>query len=207
MIYVIMYRRVSGGVPIGSPARVMAAAFVVGAAASGIAFGLALGWIGGVLTTPTRAALGGVFGVTAAFVGASDVLGSQRLSVLQFDRETNQRWLWQRPALGALATGAVIGAGFATRIGFWLWYVVPLSCLLVANAALGAGIYGTYAVTRAAIPALLAAWIWVLRKRDPDTELTAHWLQEKMMRFMRPLPVRACCGVALILVGAVYFAS
>lgn len=208
MIYVIMYPGVSGGERNARRSTVVTAvAFVAGAAGAGVATGYALGWIGSMAAAPTRAAFGAAFGLAAAAIGASDVLGRRRLRVLQLDRETNQQWVRHQPVRGAFATGAVIGAGFATRIGFWLWYAIPVSCLLLANPVVAAGLYGTYATTRASIPVILWAAASALRVRDPQGEIRPYWLQERMMRATRPLPVRALTGVVLIVLGCAYAAT
>jgi hypothetical protein len=55
-----------------------------------------------------------------------------------------------------------LGFGLTTRIGFWLWYVVPLSAFLSGRMAVGAGVYGSFAFVRAggiwsiAVPSLLS---------------------------------------------------
>ena len=42
-----------------------------------------------------------------------------------------------------------MGFGATSRIGFWLWYVIPLGAFFLGDPGAGAAIYGTYAVDRA----------------------------------------------------------
>jgi hypothetical protein len=67
----------------------------------------------------------------------------------QFDCETPQRWVHQGPLRWATRNGLTLGFGATSRIGFWLWYVVPLGAFLVGDPRLGAAIYGTYGLIRA----------------------------------------------------------
>ena len=66
----------------------------------------------------------------------------------QWNHETPQSWLSAKPRFAAAMNGAAMGAAFTSRIGFWLWYVVPVAALLSGSVAMGAAIYGTYAVSR-----------------------------------------------------------
>ena len=67
----------------------------------------------------------------------------------QFDCETPQRWVHQGPLRWATRNGLTLGFGATSRIGFWLWYVIPLGAFLVGDPRLGAAIYGTYGLIRA----------------------------------------------------------
>lgn len=207
MIYVIMYRGVSRGERISTSATENATAFMTGAVLAGAVIGYSLGWFGSMIPLGSRAALGAALALAGIFIGACDVIGRCRVGVFQLNRETNQRWLARHRVRGAFATGIVIGAGFATRVGFWLWYVIPVGCLLLARPKLSAGIYGTYALTRAAVPILLSTYAAVAQRRDVATGMTAHRLQEKMLRATRPIPVRALCGAWLVLVASAFLAT
>jgi hypothetical protein len=49
----------------------------------------------------------------------------------------------------AIRNGLALGFGATSRIGFRLWYVVPLGAFLIGDPGAGSTIYGTYALVRA----------------------------------------------------------
>src|SRR5207302_1566920 len=51
---------------------------------------------------------------------------------------------WRTAAYNA----ATLGFGFTTRIGFWLFFVIPLGAFLTGSVWMGALVYGMYAATR-----------------------------------------------------------
>lgn len=124
------------------------------AAGSGGVFGL----IGTQLSLPGRAAIASLLALLGLAVGVLD-LGSSRLSVLQCDRETPQSWMRFGALRWAAVNGAMLGLGFTSRIGFWLWYVVPAGSLLLGDPWLGAAIYGLYGFVRSG-----AIWLLVSGK-------------------------------------------
>jgi hypothetical protein len=75
----------------------------------------------------------------------------------QFNRETDRRLLERGPLWWALSNGALLGLAFTSRLGTWLWYVVPVAAFASGEVAQGAAVYGTYGFLRLAVPALLAA--------------------------------------------------
>ena len=81
-------------------------------------------------------------------MGSLEFFG-RRVQPPQFDCETPQRWVRQGPLRWATRNGLTLGFGATSRIGFWLWYVVPLGAFLVGDPRLGAAIYGTYGLIRA----------------------------------------------------------
>ena len=66
----------------------------------------------------------------------------------QLNRETNRRWLEYHNWRTAALNGFVLGLGFTTRIGFWLFYVVLLSAFVVADPMVSALGYAVFAVSR-----------------------------------------------------------
>lgn len=65
------------------------------------------------------------------------------------------------PLRWATRNGLALGFGATSRIGFLLWYVVPLGALLSGSPAFGAAIYGTYGLVRGvAAPLILLSMIW-----------------------------------------------
>ncbi|WP_324335037.1 hypothetical protein [Baekduia sp.] len=106
-----------------------------------------LGFAGGLLWTPAdRASLGLLLGGFFLLIGALGVTG-RWVAPIQVDRETSYEWLDGRVPW-AIRNGAALGAGFTSRLGFQLWYAVPVSASLFGSPFLGACLYGAYALTR-----------------------------------------------------------
>jgi hypothetical protein len=110
--------------------------------------GLVLALGGGLLGDHQRLGVAAILAVVAIPVGAAEASG-RRVRLLQLDRETPQRWVRSGAIRWAAANGAALGTGFASRVGFPLWYVVPMASWLTATPEAGAILYGTYGVTRA----------------------------------------------------------
>jgi len=102
-----------------------------------------------------------------------------------------QRWLGAGPLRWAFRNGAALGIGATTRIGFWLWYVVPVAALLVGRPALGAVVYGVYGLVRGG-----AVWPLILSlSRQPGATPLAD-------RLLLYAPVaRAIAAGQLLVVG------
>lgn len=128
--------------------------FVITATAVGAAFGSALGVIGSLLQPQVRASMVVALGLLGAGLGALEV-SRGRLAPPQCSRETPQLWLDNGALVWSARNGATLGAGFATRLGFWLWFAVPIGALLSADAILGAVLYGTYGFVRGSLAPLL----------------------------------------------------
>jgi hypothetical protein len=62
------------------------------------------------------------------------------------------RWLRDARGRRSLKNGMVLGLGFTTRIGFWLWYVVPVTALASGDARVGASVWGLYGFARGISP-------------------------------------------------------
>lgn len=129
--------------------------FAIAALVGGLVAGAVLGAIGGMIAPTGRVAIASVFAPVAILAATLDLIG-RRLRVLQRDRETPQPWLGSGALSWAFRNGLVLGFGATSRIGFWLWYVVPVSSLLIGEPLLGAAIYGIYGLVRG-----LAAW-WLI---------------------------------------------
>lgn len=130
-------------------------------------------------------------GVAAVIVGGIE-LWRPSSRPLQCDKETPQRWMNNGPFSWAIANGLVLGCGARSRLGFWIWYVVPVGAFLCGNAALGALAYGLYSLVR-------TAWVWpILLVIGPRLGFgeSGHWF---MSRF--PL-ARSIGSTALIAIGA-----
>ncbi len=141
--------------------RTKLAVYVSSAVAAGLATGFALGSVGSMLPATFRIAIGTLLSLLAIGVAAVGLAG-HRLPLLQFDRETPQRWMHLGPVNWALRNGAALGFGASTRLGFASWYVIPATAFLFADPVLGALIYALYAASRAGSAGVL---IWANRGR------------------------------------------
>ena len=129
----------------GARARI---AFYVGAGFTTAALaGALLGLAGSALSAQARGGIAAVAAALAIVVGLLDLVGLP-VPLFQIDRETPYRWKEKGPVGWALRNGAALGLGAGTRLGFWLWYVIPVGALLCASPALGAAGYGAYGLTR-----------------------------------------------------------
>ena len=121
--------------------------YSLSSALAGLLAGAALGAAGDLLALDLRLALGSVLAVAAVAVGGLELFG-RRVQLPQFDGETPQSWVHKGPLRWATRNGLTLGFGATSRIGFWLWYVVPLGAFLVGKPVFGALIYGTYGLIR-----------------------------------------------------------
>lgn len=140
----------------------------------------------------TRIGSASLFAVVAVVVGVMDLSG-RGLGLLQYNRETPRRWLYGRPLRWAMFNGAMLGAGFTSRIGFWLWYVVPISALLSGTPPIGAFIYGCYGLVRG-----WSVWLQLvgMMRQGADDDLS--------LRLMRLYPrVRSWTAATLFVAGVV----
>jgi hypothetical protein len=137
---------------------------------AGAAFGALLGAVGNHLPDDVRAAGASVLAVLATVVGILD-LGSRRLRVLQIDRETSRQWPHAGAFRWALLNGSALGVGATSRLGFWLWYVVPSSALLLGDPTVGAVLYGVYGLVRG-----FGVWGILLLPNHVSGEDSTIWL-------------------------------
>lgn len=145
------------------------AVFTVAALVAGFAAGISLGALGGiVLTNSARTAFAITVGVGAILLGSLDLIGHP-IRVPQRNRETPRRWLRWRASLAAARNGLALGTGWNTRIGFWLWFVVPLGSFISGSAVMGGVIYGVYGLTRGLGPWLLLG-LHRIEQRVPSME-------------------------------------
>ena len=119
-----------------------ATVYALASAVAGLVAGTVLGTVGSLLSLDIRLA------VAAIAVGSLELWG-RRPQPLQFDCETPQRWVNTGPLRWAIRNGLTLGFGATSRLGFWLWYVIPLGAFLIGNPGAGAAIYGTYSLVRA----------------------------------------------------------
>lgn len=146
--------------------------YVLSSTVAGLAAGAVLGAAGNLLSIDLRVAIGSMLAVAAIAVGGLELFG-RHIQPVQFDCETPQRWVNRGPLRWATRNGLALGFGATSRIGFWLWYVVPLGAFLVGDPVLGMVIYGTYGLTRS-----LAAVFVVLGMLISKTD-ASDWLLER----------------------------
>ena len=125
-----------------------------------------------VLTATAAAAGAGVFaliaGSGAAFPAPSRGLFAAAASLAlvtaawrrsrpwQRDAETPTEWL-EREGLGvAVRNGLALGAGFLTRLGFWLWWVLPVLVFESGSVRAGAIVGAAYGAARLGGSSLIA---------------------------------------------------
>jgi hypothetical protein len=176
-------KRVKTGAP------VKAVTYVAASAVAGTMAGGFLGAVGNLLPQDTRLAIASISAITAVGIGVVESM-SPRLRPPQFDRETPQRWLLKGSVSWAIRNGSVLGIGATSRIGFWMWYMVPLGSLLSGQALLGALIYGAYGLTRGGSSLGI-----ILGARLSDFDRVASWL------VMHKPTARLLSGSGLIVVG------
>ncbi len=122
--------------------------YSLSSALAGVVTGAVLGAVGGLLPLDSRLAVGSILAIVAVFLGGLELFG-HRVQLPQFDCETPQRWVHKGPLRWATRNGLTLGFGATSRIGFWLWYAIPLGAFLVGDPAFGAVSYGTYSLLRA----------------------------------------------------------
>lgn len=123
-------------------------AFTVAAVVASTIAGALLGVAGHLLSESVRSGLIFLLGMGGVLVALGEFFGHP-VKLLQWNRETPQLWLNKGPLRWAVRNGITLGVGATSRIGFWLWYVVPLGALLSRNWLIGGAIYGLYGLLRA----------------------------------------------------------
>lgn len=118
---------------------------------TGAALGALLGLAGSALPGRGAAAVAIAVGVAAVGLGLANVGGRLERAYDVRDRETPQRWLDGGAARWAILNGSSLALGFSTRVGYWLWYAVPISCLLTGRPAAAALVYGSYGLVRSGL--------------------------------------------------------
>lgn len=125
-------------------------------AAGGLSVGAALAFVGSLMPFDVRAAAATLLALVGMMVALMSLMGHQ-VTVLSRNRETPKEWVKEGPIRWALRNGISLGVGFRSRIGFWLWYVVPAGALIMGDLAAGAVVYGSYGFARGLMAGVLAA--------------------------------------------------
>lgn len=157
--------------------------------------GLLLGIVGANVRDSVRTSTLLVLAWFSIVFVAVELLSGRRL-LPQRDRETPQRLLHYGPILWAVYNGALLGVGFASRLGTWLWFTVPVFSFASGSPYAGAAIFGLYGFVRLSILAILS---WVAIRR-PSVDVAALALSQRM-RALRT------CNIIFIVVCAVGLVS
>ncbi len=155
------------------------------------AAGFGLGLLGFALPLRVRIGAVALLSLVSILVGLAEASG-RFMRPLQCDAETPRQWLGVSWQSWALRNGAVLGCGGLSRIAFWAWYVLPLSCLLVAQPFEAATLYALYGFVRST-----ALWPLHVAVSDLRFEALQTWL---LLRIGR---ARQLSGTWLIIVGLV----
>jgi hypothetical protein len=126
-----------------------------------------------VLTIAAAAAGAAVFALTAAAgaafppvsrgivaASASLVLAAaawRRSRPWQRDAETPTQWLEHAGLRVAVWNGLALGAGFFTRLGFWIWWALPVLVFESGSVSAGAVVGAAYGAVRLGGSSLVAA--------------------------------------------------
>jgi hypothetical protein len=148
-----------------------AAVYALASMAAGLVAGAVLGFVGGLLPLNSRLAVGSILAIAAIVVGGLELAG-RPVQPLQFDCETSQRWVDKGAWRWATRNGLTLGVGATSRIGFWLWYVIPLGAFLIGNPLASGIIYGTYGLVRA-----LGAVVILLGMMRLDTDISDRLIE------------------------------
>lgn len=95
-----------------------------------------------------------------------------------------------------------IGVGATTRIGYWLWYAIPVGCFASGSRSFGAALFAAYAATRATLPVVLAVVGNQLEHHGRPRVL--HRLQESLA-LLKPRFVLMCSWLLLALATGYLF--
>lgn len=117
----------------------------------GATAGAAVGMAGNLVSRDGTITAGTVFALALV---VAPMVSPQRLP--EVNRETDQSLLSLGPFRWAAANGFLLGLGFTSRIGYWIFYLVPVGCLVARSPAFGAVIWTTYGFTRLGIVTLMA---------------------------------------------------
>jgi hypothetical protein len=169
--------------------------YTLGGAVGGGAAGLLFAALGVIAGDGSRTAIGLAAGVAMLALGAWEASG-RRASLLQVDRATPQRWMRLGPVRWPLLNGAALGCALTSRIGFPLWYVLPISSFLAGTLWLGPLLWASYGVCRTSL-----TWVLLrhMRSRRPDAVL------DGLIR-LQP-PIRRAAGGMLSIDAIVFLAA
>lgn len=187
MIYVIMNSSVNWSGRKPGP-MVRGAVYTTSAAITGVIAGSAAGLIGQLSDPALRIACAAAVAVLGTGLGIYEALGGRR--IVQWNRETPKRWIHSSWLTGSIKNGIAMGLGVRTRIGLWLWFVIPVSSILLGDPILGMIVWGGYGLGRGIAP-------WLLIGHDRWAARTGHATAMEVLP-TQYLAVRKVTGVVLV---------
>lgn len=100
----------------------------------------------------------------------------------------------------AIRNGASLGLGFTSRLGFWIWYLIPASSFLLGEPLLGAALYGLYGAVRS-----IAVWLFLKPPSfwTPGDDLDA-WIQMQYP-IMRRITAESLIAIGVFVVLVIGF--
>jgi hypothetical protein len=97
-------------------------------------------------------------GLFAAAASLALIVAATRASrPWQRDAETPMDWLEREGLTVAVRNGLSLGAGFLTRLGFWMWWVLPVLAFESGSVRAGAIVGAVYGAARLGASSLVAA--------------------------------------------------
>jgi hypothetical protein len=193
MVYVIMSSDVSRNQS-GRSWVSKAIIYTTSSLLAGAGMGSLLGAFGSWVDVETRLALATSFGLGAIVLGSVEIQRPVRL--LQRDCEVSQRVMQRGALTGALRYGASLGLGATSRIGFGLWYAVPVGAFLSGHVAIGLGVYGMYALVRGIGP-----WMILLASRAAATQIPPRFEQVPLWLLGQSALARQIAAAQLLTLG------
>jgi hypothetical protein len=124
------------------------------------------------------------------------VLPVARVPLPQRDAETPQSLLSRGPIAWSALNGGLLGLALTNRLGFWLWYMIPLTAFASASPIVGGGIWAFYGAVRMGVVAVIA------RRMRGSGEV--HHITARLVgagKWLRPRLTIAGVGLALIVAG------
>jgi hypothetical protein len=138
--------RGNGRSSLGIPMIVLTAT----AAAAGAAVFAVIAAVGAAFPSASR-------GLFAAAASLALIVAAARASrPWQRDAETPMDWLEREGLTVAVRNGLALGAGFLTRLGFWMWWVLPVLAFESGSVRAGAIVGGAYGAVRLGASSLVA---------------------------------------------------
>ena len=138
MVVMATRARGSGRSSLGIPMIVLTAT----AAAAGAAVFAVIAAAGAAFPSASR-------GLLAAAASLALVVAAARASrPWQRDAETPMDWLEREGLTVAVRNGLALGAGFLTRLGFWLWWMLPVLAFESGSVRAGAIVGAAYGAVR-----------------------------------------------------------
>lgn len=168
---------------------------VLGGLAGGLVVGGLVGAAGSLVDSNGR---GASALLAVAIVAIGLLIDSDKPT--QRDKETPQFLLHFGDVTWAFTNGTLLGAGFTSRLGYWLWYLIPITAFASGSFVAGAVIWGAYGFVRMMMAGVLAAGL--IRGSLPSDSFSTTLFR---LRQATKLKVSAftyvLLGVALVVIG------